>query len=171
MTAGITPEAVAAELDLLDGEAKLVAGNVVVSIGFTNAAVKTLAPREWEDLAAWLLALIAREPIRTSRAFTGHRIVLGALATELRGFAEAAGEPVGLQADLRAATSQADERRINARIADEQAAFDRHIDEVLLANSVQREIAQQSVTPQEETIDQAPVAIPTPETDDALDYL
>src|SRR3954471_19488591 len=91
--------------DILDDQAKVVAGGVVVSIGFTNAAVKDLAPREWEELAAYLLALLEREPVKSRGAYTAHRIVLGSLATELRGFATAAGEPIGLQMDLRATST------------------------------------------------------------------
>lgn len=134
----ITPEAIAAELDVIDGEAKRIAGDTVVSIGFTNVAVKDLTPHEWESVASYLLALLAREPVRSSPGYACHRIVLGSLASELRGFAAAAGEPVGLQADLRAASTQADERRIRARLADHAAAYDREIDEALLAQAARR---------------------------------
>lgn len=150
-----THEAIASELDVLDTDKKHLAGDVVVSIGFTNAAVKDLAPREHEELAAWLFALIAREPFRSSPAHTGHRIVLGALATELRGFAAAAGEPVGLQADLRAAGTQAEERRIRARIADQERGFTRFVDDVLASHAYQRT---PSPLPEEESIDQVPAA-------------
>lgn len=174
----ITPEAIAAELDVIDGQAKRIAGDLVVSIGFTNAAVKDLAPHEWESVAAYLFALIGREPARSSPAYVGHRIVLGALASELRGFAAAAGEPVGLQADLRAAATQADEKRIRQRIADQQAAFDRHVDEVLLTQSVRREIDDHipdepmaSDHGEEDAIEEPPTAAPPSEIDDALSWL
>src|SRR4051794_28508353 len=117
--------------DILDGEEKRSAGDVVVSIGFTNAAVKDLAPREWEELAAYLFALIDREPVKSSPAEAYKRLVLGSLAMECRGFAAAAGEPVGLQVDLRAASTQAEERRIRERIADQQAGAHRYYDDVI----------------------------------------
>lgn len=142
MAERITAETVAAELDVLDGEAKLVVGQIVVSIGVTNAAVKQLVPREWEALASYLFTVLAQEPMKSSPAFVGHRIVLGSLAMELRGFAQQAGEPVGLQVDLRNAGSQAAERRIRERIADDAAAFSRHIDDVLDADTAQRAAAE-----------------------------
>lgn len=162
----ITAAAVTAELDVLDGEAKRVAGDVVVSIGFTNAAVKDLAPREWEELAAYLVALLAREPVRSSGAYAGHRVVLGALATELRGFAAAAGEPVGLLVDLRGAASLAEEHRIRERLDGLHAAFDRSIDDTILTHAIQRESGRHD--PEEDAPeDPSPAATPT-ETDDVL---
>lgn len=134
----INAAAVTAAVDVLDGDERRDLGEVAVTIGFTNASVKLLAPREMEELAAYLFAKLALEPMASSPAFAAHRVVLGALATELRGFAQAAGEPVGIHADLRAATSQAEERRIRARLADQAAAFDRHIDDVLLAQAAWR---------------------------------
>jgi hypothetical protein len=131
----MTAAAVQAERDLLDGEERKVLGGMVVSIGFTNATVKELAPRELEEVAAFLFALIERAPLKGSAAYTPHRMVLGALASELRGFAHAAGEPVGLEADLRAAWSQKEEHRIRQRVAELSAAFAREIDDALLAQA------------------------------------
>lgn len=130
----ITPVAVASARDVIDEDDRRTVGNVVVSLGFTSAAVKDLLPREWEELAAYLFSLLEREPLKSRPAYTGQRIVIGSLATELRGFAAAAGEPIGLEADLRHAASQADERRIRERIADQEAAYDRHIDEVIASS-------------------------------------
>lgn len=160
----LTPRAIADELDVLDGQAKLVAGDLVVTLAFTNAAVKDLAPREWEELSGYLYALLEREPVKSSAAFAGHRIVLGSLASELRGFAAAAGEPVGLQADLRAASSQAEERRIRERIAQEQLGYERYVDDVLAAQTAQQIAAQhyEEMTDSEPTQD---AATPTETTD------
>lgn len=160
----ITPASIAAELDLLDAEEKRLAGAVVVSIGFTNSAVKDLSPREHEELAGWLFALIAREPLKSSPAFTGHRIVLGALATELRGFAQAAGAPVGLQADLRAASSKTEEQRIRVRLAEQEQGYARFVDDVLASHAYQRVPGPPL---EEEPIAQAPAA-PTETDDDPL---
>jgi hypothetical protein len=133
----ITPAAVVAERDLLDGEERRIVGQLVIGLAFTNATVKDLAPREMEEVAAYLLALLDRAPIKTSPAFQPHRMVLGSLASELRGFAAAAGEPVGLQVDLRGSGSQADEQRIRARLADQAAAFERSIDDAIAAHVAQ----------------------------------
>lgn len=165
----ITAAAVTAELDVLDGQEKVVAGGVVVTIGFTNAAVKDLAPREHEELAAYLFALLAREPVKTSPAYAAHRIVLGSLATELRGFAAAAGEPVGLEADLRAAKTKADEKVARARIADQAIGFDRAITAAIMADHFDRE---QPAQAKEDTTPEEPAVAPPTETiDDPLDYL
>ncbi len=166
-TERLTPDAIAAELDLIDGDARVVLGEVVVTIAFTNAAVKTLSPREMAELGAYLRALIDRAPIKgQSPAYAPHRMVLGQLATELEGFAAAAGEPIGLEADLRAATSKAEERRIRERLADEAAAYDRHIDDVLLSHA-----AQQATTTLEEPAPDKATSAATPETDDVLAWL
>lgn len=168
MAERINAGTVTAALEVLDDDAKAVAGGMVVSLALTTWAVRDLAPREWEDLAAYLLALTDREPVKSSPAYAGHRIVLGTMASELRSFAHSAGEPVGLQADLRSAGSQAEERRIKARIADEHIAFERAIDDILTAHATQREI---TAPAEEEIIDQDPDAAPTLETDDALAFL
>lgn len=162
--------------DILDGEEKRAAGDVVVSIGFTNAAVKDLAPREHEELAAYLFALLDREPVKGSPVYAAHRIVLGSLATELRGFAAAAGEPVGLQADLRAASTQAEERRIRERLDGQRAAATRHYDDVLTEHHRRRDV-DDHIPDEPEPDEEGPMAPVSPaattaETDDAdLAYL
>lgn len=165
----ITPEAVAAAQDVLDGEERRVLDGVAVTIGFTNATVKTGSPAEMEKLAARLFTLIERAPFKASADYQYDRMVLGALATELRGFAAAGGEPTGLEADLRAATSKAEEQRIRARIADQQAAYDRHIDDVLLAQAAQR--AQHAPDTEEEHHEPAQDATPPTEPADVDLYL
>lgn len=169
----ITPEAVRSGVDLLDGEDRLVLGDVVVvSIGFTNAAVKTLLAREMEEVAAYLVALLERAPLRTSAAYAPHRIVLGSLATELRGFARAAGEPVGLLADLRAAGSLAEERRIRERLADHVIAHERYLDDAIVAHHARSSHpgATARDEPEEEMTDQPPAPPPTRESFDVSDW-
>ncbi len=167
----ITLAGVEAALDVLDQQEKRVAGGVVVSIGFTNAAVKDLAPREHEELAAYLFALLDREPVKTSPAYAAHRIVLGSLATELRGFATAAGVTVGLPADLRAASTQAEEQRIRRRLADQQASAHRYYDDVLAANTSQRDADAHIPDEPDQEPEEDTVAAPPTETDDDLAYL
>lgn len=157
----LTATAVATELDVLDAGERRILGDRVATVGFTNGAVKTLAPREMETVAAYLFALLARAPVKAAPAYEPHRIVLGALATELRGFAAAAGEPVGDLADLRSASSQAEERRIRARLADHQAAFSRHVDDVIDSHH-----AQQGATHQGEPLTDDHSAAPTTEDPD-----
>lgn len=87
----ITPAAVeAAQISFDEEDRAVVNGSVVTSLGFTAAAVGMLAPREWEDVADYLYGLLAREPLASSRKYAGQRIVLGNLASELRGYAYAA---------------------------------------------------------------------------------
>lgn len=166
----ITPTAVKAAMARTDqDEHDAVAGQVVCNLAITRGMVADLAPREWEELAAYLFGQLEHAPVRDSPAFAPHRIVLGALASELRGYAQQAGEPVGLQVDLRAATTKAEERRIRERIDAEAMAFHEHIDVVIDSHRAQQELAAPET--EEEPIDQAePAAEPT-ETDDALAYL
>lgn len=168
----ISLEGVIAARDVLDGLDKVEAGAVVVSVGFTNAAVKDLAPREWEELAGYLFALLDREPLKTSGGYAAHRIVLGSLATELRGFAAAAGVPVGAQADLRAATTQAQEHRIRQRLDGLRAAATRYHDDVIESHRAQtgREDDHIPAEPERDEEDDAPAA-PVPEIDDDLAFL
>lgn len=154
--------------DVLDDEEKRLAGEVVVTIGFTNAAVKDLAPREHEELAAYLFALLEREPVKSSSPYAAHRIVLGSLATELRGFAAAAGEPVGLQADLRAASTQAEERRIRERLDGQRAAATRYYDDVVMDHHRGRDDDTHIPDePDQEEIEEVPAATLPTEDDDA----
>lgn len=88
----ISPAEIAtAQITFDEEDHAIVAGSVVTSLGFTAAAVGMLAPREWENLADYLTGLLDREPLTSSRIYAGHRIVLGNLASELRGYAFAAG--------------------------------------------------------------------------------
>jgi hypothetical protein len=137
----ITPESVAAaqiEFDAQD-RAVLVAGGQRTLLNFqlTGLLACQLAPREWEEVAAYLCALLEREPVKSSPGYSAHRIVLGSIAGELRGYARVAGEPVGLEADLRAATTKADERRILDRMDDQHRAQVRRLDEVALQQAAQ----------------------------------
>ena len=113
--ANLTPAAVeAAQITFDDEDRAIVAGSIVTSLGFTAASVGMLAPRDWEDVADYLYGLLGREPLASSRAYAGHRIVLGNLASELRGYAYAAGhqpEPTDEQ-------SLAFHRHINRVIAE-----------------------------------------------------
>ena len=133
MVEAITAEAVelaAVSFDVQDRA--VVRDQVVLDFSHAGLLAANLAPREWEAVAAYMLALVAREPIRSGPAYLPHRTVLGAIGAELRQYARVAGEPVGLEADLRAASSQAEDQRIRALIADRDAASDRRHDELLL---------------------------------------
>lgn len=139
----MTPEAVLEERARLDDEDidAIAGGQIRTNLVQTRLVVEALAPREWEEEAAKLLTLLEHAPIRgASPAYAATRMLYAALASDLRGYAHAAGEPVGIEVDLRAATSQIEERRIRERLADQAAAFDRHEDQVLLAHAAQREV-------------------------------
>lgn len=120
----ITPTSVAAASAALDEQERQEAA-WAIALDLTGYAAATLAPRELEEVAAYLFALLEREPTKSGPVYAPHRIVLGQLAAQLRGYAMLAGEPVGLEADLRAATSQGEERRIRERIADRDGREDR----------------------------------------------
>lgn len=102
-------------------------GQVVCNLALVRATIAELTPREWAEVAAYLYALIGRAPVKASAAFQAHRMILGTLAFELRNYAQMAGEPVGLEADLRDAKSRAEEQRIRARIDDQHRARDRYL--------------------------------------------
>lgn len=137
----ITPERVAAEAAVIDAQGRVMVGGELLDFGATGVLAALLAPREWEEIAAYVLAVVEREPVRSSPAYQAHRIVLGSFANDLRNYARMAGEPTGLVADLRAATSQAEERRIRERIADQQLALERHLDDVALQQQAQHRVA------------------------------
>lgn len=120
-----TPEAMASEQVRLDAQDRGIVGDVVMTLGQAALLLPLLIPREWEEIAAYLFALLEREPMKSSPAYAPHRMILGQVASELRTYARIAGEPTGLEADLRAARSQDEERRIRALIADREAALDR----------------------------------------------
>lgn len=112
-------------------DGKLVAGQWVADLYSTRMLLGNLAPAEWEHVAAFLFALLERQPVAGSQAYAAERMLLGSLAWELRAYAGAAGEPVGLHADLRAASSKIEEQRIRDRIEASRAAFHEHISRVI----------------------------------------
>jgi hypothetical protein len=126
----LTPAIVEAAQTTFDAEDRaVVAGSVVASLGFTAASVGLLSPNEWEDVADYLTGLLARDPVASSRAWAGHRIVLGSLASELRTYAYTAGQQmVGTPKTA--------------------SAFDDHITDVIAEHRRQREPDQpESITP------------------------
>jgi hypothetical protein len=162
----ITPETVAAaqvEFDEQD-RAVLVTGRERTLLTFqtTGLLASDLAPREWETVAAYLYGLLEREPLKAGPAYAPYRIVLGSIAGELRGFARLAGEPVGLEADLRAATSQAEERRIRERMDDARMAQERRLNDVALQQAAQHRAAHESDE------EEAPIVDAPVEDDDEL---
>lgn len=97
----------------------------------TRAMLGSLSPREWEHIAVTLNGVLSRAPVKDGEGYAAERMLLGALAWELRMGAHAAGEPVGLQADLRAATTRVAARRIELAIESERQLFHDHISSVL----------------------------------------
>lgn len=104
-------------------DGQLIAGSWVADLFMTRSMLGQFGPAEWEHVAAFLSALVARAPVSESPAYAAERTVLGALAWELRAYAASAGEPVGLEADLRAASSRQEELRILARLEASREAF------------------------------------------------
>ena len=104
-------------------DGQLVAGQWVAELYQTRGMLGNLGPAEWEHVAAFLTALLERAPVKESPAYEAERILLGALAWELREYARSAGEPVGLEADLRAASSRQEEQRLVARLEASREAF------------------------------------------------
>ncbi len=167
----LTPDAVEAELVGFDARDRaVIGGQVVMDFVQVGVLASLLSPREWEDVAAYLIALVNRAPLATGPAYVGHRTLLGALAGELRQYARQAGEPVGLEVDLLSAKSKAEERRLRARLADQEAAFDRHIDDVIASHHAQADLPGLLDEPEEEPTDSPTPAAPTEPTTDA-DYL
>lgn len=124
----LTPEVLVREMVEYDGQDRaVIGGQVVASLGFTQAAVGTLSPREWLDLADYLSGAISRAPIATSPLYAGHRIVLGMLATELRGYAAAAGEMSATPA--------------------ESLAYSEHVDDVIADHRSRQELAAPTTEP------------------------
>jgi hypothetical protein len=162
-----TPEALEAAHAEYDAQDRAVAGGqVVMDFVQVGVMVSLLAPREWEEVAAYLYALLERAPVRDGKAFVAHRTVLAALAGELRGYARSAGVPVGGNADLRAAGSLAEEQRIRQRLADQAAAFDRHIDDVIASHHAQAELAAE-----DDHEEESPASEPTSTEDPDAAYL
>lgn len=104
-------------------DGQLIAGQWLADLSLTRGLVGNFGPAEWEHVAAFLTALIERAPVRESPAYEAERGILGALAWELREYARSAGEPVGLEADLRAASSRQEEQRVLARLEASREAF------------------------------------------------
>lgn len=135
----ITKDAVEAAVVEFDARDRaVVAGQLVMDFTQVGVFAALLAPREWEEVAAYLYALLERAPLKAAPAYLAHRTIIGAIAGELRGYARQAGEPVGLEVDLRGATSKAEELRIRERIDAQAIAMDRHVDDVIEQARVQR---------------------------------
>jgi hypothetical protein len=158
-------EAAVVEFDAADRA--VVSGSVVMDFTQIGVLASNLAPREWEEVAAYLLALLERAPLKDGRAYVAHRALIGAIAGELRGYARQAGEPVGLEVDLRGATSKTEEHRIRTRIADQETTFDRHVDDVIAQQHAQADAEAQRAAhdPQEEPTTTPAAAPPTDEPD------
>lgn len=150
----ITVDAVEAAVVEFDAQDRAVVGRQAV-MDFTQVGVfaSLLAPREWEEVAAYLYALVERAPLKAAPAYLAHRTIIGAIAGELRGYARLAGEPVGLEVDLRAATSRAEELRIRERIDAQAIAMDRHVDDVIEQTRVQRTWDASHPAPEDPTAD------------------
>lgn len=174
MTAAERISAESVELEVIQFDARdraVVAGQVVIDFTQVGVIVSLLSPREWEEVAEYLFALAEREPLKSGRDHVAHRTVIGAVAGELRGYAHAAGEPTGSLADLRAASTRADERRILARLADQDAALERHVDDVIADHHAQTATLADSEPEPEEEPTSPPPAAPAPETTDATTWL
>jgi hypothetical protein len=65
----------------------------------TEWAVAMVQPHEWNQIADFLHGLLTRPPIAHSPYWAAHRIVLGALVSELRMEAAEAGEPLVLDVE------------------------------------------------------------------------
>lgn len=166
----ITPEAVAAAQIEFDEQDRVVLATgperTLLNFQITGALASSLAPREWEEVAAYLFALLEREPVKSSPAFVAHRVVLGSIAGDLRTYARVTGEPVGFEADLRAATSKAEERRILERMDDQRRAQVRRLDQVALEQSVQHQA--HTATDPAQLDEEAPIDVMEPQDDDEL---
>lgn len=117
------PEIVQATVAIRDAElgfptigGDIVIGQMVADLGLTRSMLATTVPREWERVAAVLLALLDRYPFKDGPRYAGERILLGALANELRAYAVAAGEPVS-SIDLRAPDVREQEARATRHAA------------------------------------------------------
>lgn len=94
--------------------ADIVVGQMVADLGLTRSMIASTVPREWERTASLLIAILDRFPFRESPRYSGERVLLGALANELRAYALAAGEPINI-VDLRAPEVAAGERMAQTR--------------------------------------------------------
>jgi hypothetical protein len=173
VTGRLNAPGVVEAFERFDAEDRLVVGQQVVASNAINWALRDLAPREWEDIASYLFALVAREPLKSSPTYAGHRILFGYLANELRSFAASAGIPVGLEADLRAASTKAEEERIRMLILERQMGRDRYLDEIQQVEEMAHDNALATARRSQEEeppIDEEPAA-PATEPDDDLAFL
>lgn len=168
MTA-IRADTVLAEVAELDGEDRRTT-NIVWNLGMLRSILHDVLPREAEEVAAYVYALLEREPVKGQAHYAPHRMILGSLASELRTYARDAGEPVGLWADLRDAQSQSEERRILQRLDEQAIAFSAYTDDVIAATNAQRVVDAARVdTP--EPPPEEPVSDPAPPVESDDDFV
>lgn len=116
----------------LDPSGDPILPGVIADLGYTRAMIPLASPAEWERLARFLFALLERAPLAgDGSGWASARMILGALAADLRGYARAAGEPVGFDLDLRNATSKAAEREVRARMAMAADRFDQRLEAIV----------------------------------------
>ena len=149
--------AAVAELDAADRRT----ANVVCNLGLTRSLLADTSPHDWEMVAAYVIAQLQREPLKSSRGYAVHRMILGAFASELRTYAHDAGEPVGAAAHLAEATNDRQADAIQRQLDDDAAEFSRTIDDALAASAAQR-------AADEETNHDEPRAPETTTDDDAF---
>ena len=116
----------------LDASGALIVRSVIADLGFTRSMVPLVSPAEWERIARFLFALLDRAPLAgDGSGWAAGRMILGALASDLRTYAHAAGEPVGFDLDLRNATSKAEERDVRQRMDLVNRRFDKRLEEIV----------------------------------------
>lgn len=126
---------------------------------FTRWTIVDMDPVALERVAAYLEALMGREPIKSGKGWVNELIVLGCLVTDLQSMVSAAGEPIGVQRDLRDARTKAEE--LDARHRAELAfrAFDNHITDAIESDRAAWDAQRPMEHPQEEPDDQPPAHI------------
>lgn len=147
-------------------------GQVMASLGFTRASVGDLGPAELERVAAFLFGILNREPTKSSPGLQAERMVLGALAYELRTLAAEAGEPVGLVRDLRNAPTRAAEVRARQVL---EVAGDQYRRSIAV-DDITRNAREQQLTEDEALVEriargEPPPAAPEPKIDDPIALL
>lgn len=115
----------------MTGGADPKAAAVREALVFTRWTLVDLEPSSLERVAAYLDALMQREPMRSGSGWENERIVLGCLVTDLRSMVMAAGEPVGVHRDLRDARTRQDEELARARADGAIGAYDRLITDAI----------------------------------------
>lgn len=116
------------------------AASVREALLFTRWAIADLAPSSLERVAAYLAALMEREPLRSGQGWANERQVLGCLVTDLRTMVLAAGEPVGVQRDLRDARTRSDEVSARKRAELAERAYDDLLTDAFEADRRAREV-------------------------------